>query len=288
MDWRTGVSLQGSKAVLATMHAKESVISPLIERFLGCSVEVARGVDTDAFGTFSRDIERAGNQLEAARAKIEAGFQHVPSARIGLSSEGSFGPHHFIPFFASGREIVVMRDRISGFELIGHDATLDTNFQHEIVASVEAGQSFAKRIGFPGHGVILIACADGKPVPDIALHKDVTSWEQLGQRIGAILDSCGAAFVEADMRAHRNPRRMRAIKRATLDLIRKSRSQCPKCHQPGFSVTERLPGLPCSWCRQPTSLVKTEVMICAGCCHRSEQAVQAESAEPGNCNDCNP
>lgn len=288
MDWPTSPSCRGTTAVLATMHGKERVIAPLIERFLGLAVEVTDGLDTDMFGSFSRDIERKGNQLEAARAKIAAGFERAPGARIGLSSEGSFGPDDFIPFFASGREIVVLHDRTSGLELIGHDATLDTNFGHEIVATVEAGQGFAKRIGFPGHGVIVLACVDGKPATDMALHKDATSWTDLGQAIAATVEVSGAAFVEADMRAHRNPRRMRAIKRATLDLLRRSQSQCPVCRQPGFSVTERLPGLPCSWCRQPTPLAKAEVMFCAGCGHRREQAVRAVSAEPGSCNECNP
>ncbi len=50
------------------------------------------GANTDRFGTFSRDIERTGSQLDAARAKIAAGFEYAPSARIGLASEGSFGP----------------------------------------------------------------------------------------------------------------------------------------------------------------------------------------------------
>lgn len=65
-----GLYYPGYRAVLATMHAKEKVIGPVVDRFLGLRLEVTSDVDTDRFGTFSRDIERTGSQLDAARAKI--------------------------------------------------------------------------------------------------------------------------------------------------------------------------------------------------------------------------
>ena len=56
-------------AVLATMHGKERVIAPILEQGLGLRVALALGLDTDRFGTFSREVERTGSQLDAARAK---------------------------------------------------------------------------------------------------------------------------------------------------------------------------------------------------------------------------
>lgn len=65
-------SVAGKRAVLATMHGKERVIRPLLEGGLGLQIILPNGFDTDRFGTFSREIERTGSQLDAARAKIEA------------------------------------------------------------------------------------------------------------------------------------------------------------------------------------------------------------------------
>lgn len=69
-------------AVLATMHAKERVIGPILRDELGLIVGLAMGVNTDQFGTFSREVERTGSQLDAARAKIAAGFEYAPLARV--------------------------------------------------------------------------------------------------------------------------------------------------------------------------------------------------------------
>ncbi|MBL7537713.1 hypothetical protein INQ15_25330, partial [Escherichia coli] len=75
---------------------------------------VSSGIDTDRFGTFSRDVERTGSQLDAARAKIAAAFAEAPDAQFALASEGSFGPHPYIPFAPLAREIVVLADRARG------------------------------------------------------------------------------------------------------------------------------------------------------------------------------
>ena len=100
---------------------------------------------------------------------------------------------------------------------------------------------------------------------------------------------CGSAFIQTDMRAHLNPTRMRAIERAALDLVRRFRSRCPVCSYPGFDVTERLPGLPCEWCAEPTQVIKREVLSCAACAHRIERpAGDRVAADPGNCDRCNP
>jgi len=80
---------------------------------------------------------------------------------------------------------------------------------------------------------------------------------------------------------------MRAIKRATIDLVRQYRSACPRCGRPGFGVIERLAGLPCSWCGKPTHAIRTDVMVCAGCAHRLERAA-ATAADPRLCEHCNP
>ncbi|WP_245439970.1 DUF6671 family protein [Mesorhizobium sp. Z1-4] len=288
MEIASQFSVAYKRAILATMHDKERVIRPLLEGGLGLQIVLPAGFDTDRFGTFSREIERTGSQLGAARAKIEASFEHDRQAQVAIASEGSFGPHPFIPFVPLGREIVVLRDRESGLELIGHHADLSTNFSHETVKTVEAARVFAERIGFPQHGLIVIGLSDANPAPEKYLRKDTWTFPELSQSVSEALALCGAAHVETDMRAHRNPTRMRAIKRATIDLVRCYRSACPRCTRPGFAVTERLDGLPCAWCGEPTHALRAEVSTCSGCGHRIERPAEPRTADPGQCLGCNP
>ncbi|GEO01063.1 hypothetical protein NSE01_28950 [Novosphingobium sediminis] len=280
--------MDGARAVLATMHGKERAIAPLAARFLGLRVAVAEGLDTDLFGTFSREIGRAGTPREAARAKIAAAFRLHPDARVGIASEGSFGPHPSLPFAALNRELVLLIDRESGLELVGHYATMATNFAHEIVTEAEPGLAFAAKSGFPVHGVIVMGVLDDKPAPHLALFKAIAGEAELAAVLARTIALTGAAHIETDMRAHRNPRRMRAIKRAMVDLVRRSRSHCPNCNQPGFAMTGRVYGLPCAWCSNPTHLARAEVWTCEGCQHSDERAVTASSADPMHCEECNP
>ena len=288
LDPSKAVCPVGGRAVLATMHGKARVIAPLALRFLGLAVDVVPDLDTDVFGTFSRDIPRTGSSLQTARRKIAAAFDLDPTASIGLSSEGSFGPHPYIPFLALDREIVMLVDRGSGLELVGRYATPATNFSHLVVTDVASGRAFAHRVGFPHHGVIVMGYLDLAPASEIALVKDVADDDALSEALAATIRQCGAAFIETDMRAHRNPQRMRTIKRATLDLIRRAHSRCPACAVPGYGVTGRVSGLPCAWCQEPTDLTRAEILSCAACDHRVERPVAALAAEPGQCPHCNP
>lgn len=281
-------AFENKRAVLATMHGKERVVAPLLEGALGLRVRVPTRFDTDRFGTFSREITRTGTQLDAARAKIAAAFELDHSARIGVASEGSFGPHPYIPFVPLGREILVLIDRETGFELIGHHASLSTNSAHVLAGCVADAMKFADRIGCPRHGLIVMGASGGPPAPEHLLVKTIETADQLQRSVEQAIGRCGAAFIEADMRAHRNPARMRAIKCATLNLVRRYRSHCPECHQPGFWIIERLKGSPCSWCGEPTNASRAEVMACASCGHRIERPVEEATADPGQCADCNP
>lgn len=282
-------SYADSLAVLTSMHAKERVIGPILRDKLGLVVSLASGVDTDQFGTFSREIERKGSQLDAARAKIAAGFHSAPTARVGLTNEGSFGPHPHIPFVAIGCELILLVDRDAGLELAGYDASLETNFGHAAARSMEEAMAFARRAKFPEHGLIVMGCRGEAPAPDLMLEKDVTEAAALETAVRDAIRLFGAAFVETDMRAHRNPTRMAAIGRATFDLVRRLHSRCPNCAYPGFEVTERVSGLPCAWCGEPTSVIAAEVLSCRSCAHREERSATANStADPGKCSNCNP
>ena len=279
---------QNETALFATMHGKERVVASLLDGALGLKVRVPDGFDTDRFGTFSREIERTGTQLGAARAKIAAVFELDLEARIGLASEGSFGPHPYLPFVPLGREILVLIDRKTGFELIGYHADLSARYAHVPARTLAEALEFAERIGFPQHGLIVMGADGEQPVWGYPLSKTIETVDQLQRSVEQAIARCGTAFIQTDMRAHRNPTRMRAIKRATLDLVRRFRSLCPECERPGFAVTERLAGLPCAWCGEPTEALREEVMVCAGCGHRIGRPAAAVQADPGQCSACNP
>jgi hypothetical protein len=281
--------LAGERTVIATMHGKESVIAPVLAEAFGLDCVVPAGFETDRFGTFTREIERTGSQLDAARAKIAAAFDHVPHARLAVASEGSFGPHPWVPFAPLGRELVLLVDRQTGLEIAGQDATMETNFAHVVVDRPAAALAFAERVGFPQHGLIVMGCRGDRPAPDIALLKGIVAAEALDRSVRDVVALCGAVFVETDMRAHVNPTRMQAIARATRDLVRRFRSRCPVCAHPGFDVTERLTGLPCAWCGEPTRVLRAEILRCAACGHRVERSVgERVTADPGLCDGCNP
>ncbi|WP_368733907.1 DUF6671 family protein, partial [Acinetobacter baumannii] len=110
---------------------------------LGLDCIVLTSFDTDRFGTFTREIERTGTQLDAALGKIAAAFEHGPNARVAIASEGSFGPHPWLPL---GRELVLLVVRQTGLELAGHDATLDAHFAHCIVDGPAPALAFAERM----------------------------------------------------------------------------------------------------------------------------------------------
>ena len=279
----------GLVAVVATMHGKERVVAPMLKDAFGLDVCVTRDLDTDRFGTFSREVQRAGSPLDAARAKIAAAFRSMPDARIGVASEGSFGAHPLIPFLPLDQELVLLIDRETGFELDGHHAGLDTNFSHTVVTDLDAAVAFAERAGFPEHGLIVIGCIDGKPVPERALIKDITDRRTYEAAIRMLTADGSSAFVETDMRAHRNPTRMKAIGRATADLVRRMQSVCPACGAPGFDVTEHIPGLPCDWCGAPTHVIRKTIWSCRVCAIREDRPVtDIPTADPSSCDDCNP
>ncbi|MFM8364629.1 MAG: hypothetical protein ACKOAS_05690, partial [Verrucomicrobiota bacterium] len=104
----------GASFALLTKHSKERVITPRFQEALGAGVLVVDSFDTDTLGTFTREVSRAGSQMEVARRKAELAIE-LSGLPLGLGSEGSFGPGPF-GFVASNLEVIVMRDRDLGIE----------------------------------------------------------------------------------------------------------------------------------------------------------------------------
>ena len=276
-------------AILATMHQKERVMAPILERELGVKIIVPTDFDTDKFGTFTREVKRLGTQIEAARQKAKKALAIVGET-LAFASEGSFGPHPMMPYLPANREIVILLDRVNNLELIGESFTVETNYSHQLVSSIEEADNFAKKAGFPEHGLVVIAgdvaLGNGEIVKGIVTEKQFFD----AVRAGLKKSSTGRVHIETDMRAMYNPTRMKNIENATLDLVKKFHQFCPECGWPGFEVAERKIGLPCGLCYFPTQLVRSQIYQCKNCDYTKEELFPdgRETADPALCQYCNP
>ncbi|MGV2831407.1 DUF6671 family protein [Myxosarcina sp. GI1(2024)] len=269
------------------MHQKERVIAPILEPNLGIEIVVPQGINTDDFGTFTRDIKRPGEQLYTARLKAEKAMS-LTGLALGFASEGSFGPHPSLPFLVCDREIVLLRDCSHDLEIIGQAISTETNYCHQEISSLEAALVFAEKIGFPEHG--LVAMPEAQTVESSFIFKGITKEAQLEEAVTWLLKKFGRVHLETDMRAMYNPTRMKVIAQATNDLIDRSAQCCPQCSCPGFVAVEHKAGLPCAWCRFPTNLTLEVIYRCQKCNFKSVTFFPdgQELASPGKCLRCNP
>jgi hypothetical protein len=276
-------------AVLATMHRKEAAISPVLQAHLGIQVIVPPDFNTDDFGTFTRERERPGNQLETARLKAQKILDRT-GASLALASEGSFGPHPSFPMLACDRELVLLLDAENNLELVGEDLSAETNYQHRTIRSLEEACKFAQAVGFPEHGLIVMPSAN--PNQPEAITKGIITPAHLESAVEETLrrSPTGTIHIETDMRALYNPTRMKAIARATLNLVQTAQCTCPQCDRPGFAPVEHRKGLPCEWCGLPTQLTRSILYQCSACQFQQESLFPdgVKSADPGQCQYCNP
>ncbi|NEU73314.1 hypothetical protein PI95_012240 [Hassallia byssoidea VB512170] len=272
-------------AILATMHQKEIVIAPLIEQ-LGIKVIVPTNLNTDVFGTFTREIERSGTQIEAARLKAEKALA-ITGESLAIASEGTFCPHPSLPYISSNREIVIFIDKENELEIIGEEFSLDTNHNYQLVQNLQEAYNFAFKVGFPEHGLIVLA----SPKDSHEIFKGITTNEQLEEAVNYALknSSTGKVHIETDMRAMYNPTRMKNIEKATRNLLKKINNFCPSCGIPGFEITQRIKGLPCASCYTPTLLTRAVKYQCKKCGFSQEELFpDGQYADPGQCMYCNP
>jgi hypothetical protein len=267
------------------MHQKEAVIAPVLQTALEISVQVLSDFNTDAFGTFTRDVPRPGSQRETARRKAQAALAQSGHT-LAIASEGAFFPHPAMPWVACDRELILLLDGQHNLEVIGEVLSTQTNYAHATVQSEKAAMAFAQSIGFPEHGLVAMASADDPTL----LFKGLRSEADLMSAVEQILAQQGSAHLETDMRALHNPTRMGVIEQATHQLVKLLQQCCPQCDYPGFEVVQQVPGLPCEWCQSPTALVKADVYQCQHCRHQARVNFPEgmRAASPAQCGFCNP
>lgn len=278
------ISYAGQRIALLTQHGKELVIASVLDPVLGCRVERIDGFDTDQLGTFTRDIPRAGTQIETARRKARIGME-LSGLPLGLASEGAFGPDPMAGLFPWNVECLVLIDDINDLEIVGL-AQGGTQQGHLLASNWEAAEAFARKMGFPTQH--LVVRPDNENSPRL---RKISNWQELEMAFQwAVAQSVtDRVFLEVDLRACCNPSRMSMIRRAAEDLLIRLQSHCPVCGIPGFSLIERTPGLPCKECNAPTHEYRAEVFGCLKCSHRlTKNRTAPKFADPGRCQFCNP
>ncbi|WP_291934271.1 DUF6671 family protein [Limnohabitans sp.] len=256
-----------------------------LEAALGCQLVHTDGYDTDQLGTFTRELTRAGSQLDAARKKASIGMA-LTGASVGLASEGSFGPDPFGAFMPWNTEVVLWVDRLSGIEVTGF-AHGPAQSLHRMVTNLQELERFAAEAGFPEHHLVLRPEHAEHPDMDKGIRDRETLLKAF--HLAQAKSANGVVFVENDLRAFCNPTRQKTILKATGDLIQKLLSMCPGCDTPGYWLSQQIPGLPCRDCGSLTRLPKAEIWGCKKCGHEEHRAVHTQLwADPARCDFCNP
>ncbi len=288
---RSGLSLyQGRAAALATMHGKEAAVAPPISELLGVDVSVPGNIDTDALGTFTGEIERPGDMLETARIKAEVGIE-LTGSKLAIASEGAYGPHPFLPYVASGTELIIWLDVENGVEVHEQTFVRRTNYTTLVLRPGEPVTALLERADFPQHALIVMP---REPEQDVPLEpvKGIRDHAELRQAIesAAAASTDGYALVQSDMRAHMNPMRMQAISIVARRLATRLLNRCHECDAPGFGIVRRETGLPCELCGTPTPLLYRDVLGCARCPYEVTlpHGDGRQAADPRYCEICNP
>ncbi|MGA1343781.1 MAG: DUF6671 family protein [Hyphomonas sp.] len=277
----------GRRAILATMHGKERAIGPAFRQILGIDIEVPGHLDTDQFGTFSGEVERSGTMEDALIAKARYGLARS-GLDLAIASEGSFGPHPQMPFVPVGLEKLVLIDAKTGLVATEHSLDLSPSYASWEARSLGDIEDRLRAAGFPEQAVI-VRPNTGAPGQ---VQKGLQDFRTLEDAVAgaARLSGDGLAFVQTDMRAHFNPRRMQSIGLLAQKFAGRLSQACPSCRAPGWGVKRTERGLPCSWCGGPTDWVLNEVMGCFVCDHElpAPRSDGLSEADPAHCPYCNP
>jgi hypothetical protein len=255
---------RNQRLALATIHGKDRAIAAPFWRVLRAEIVVAESLDTDALGTFSGEIPRPGPLVETCLQKTQLAFSSL-DVDCALASEGSYGPIDAVPLVPSGMEIMAFVDRRRGVKLVETLLTHRTNWRlYRFKAGDPAVPAALKEIGFPHFGAFVMRNSDFN-----GARKDLATVEQAVDAVNreATRSADGLALVISDMRAHRNPLRMRVLRALGWKLAKRLQSLCPKCHAPGFGPIESRRGLACEDCGSPTHWIDFEIDGCGVCGH---------------------
>lgn len=280
---------RGRRIALATMHGKEAAIGPPVRRRLGADVVVPAGLDTDAFGTFSGEVERTATMGGTALAKARAGMA-AAGTPLGLASEGTYGPHPAVPLLSAGLELMVFVD--DGRGLVLFESLIDPapRYDRAVVGPDDDLSALLAAADLPRHALVVAPHAPSAPGTGVAKGLRDPAALPAAVRAAAVASADGRAIVTTDLRAHLNPARMATLARLAEALCERLATPCPDCGAPGYGRLRAEPGLPCGHCGTPTGLARGTLFGCPACDRREivPRADGQTTADPGHCPACNP
>lgn len=272
--------------VVATKHHKERVISPILEQAFSMHGSV-EPIDTDKYGTFTREQKRIDDMRTTARKKALEAAERT-GIEIAIASEGSFQPHRSTPFIHENTELVLLIDTKNDIEIVGHHIATEAHVYSAEITSVEEIADIAKEWDFPNHGIIVRKSRSS--IQHIA--KECRTIHALESEVKKRLHNPlrKKVVLETDMRADRNPTRMNAIQEATKNLIIQMNTTCPECAFPGFSITDMRALGKCALCNTATDIPTHAVRTCQQCKYSKTTALPEYSngVDPTWCDRCNP
>jgi hypothetical protein len=189
------------------MHEKEKILEPLFAKEFSAKIVVPHGIDTDRLGTFTGEIKREIELKSVLRQKAMIGIDQT-GLTFGLASEGSFGPHPWIPFVSCNQESLIFIDLQRGLEIFSHFISTDNRAEYIHAENFEQVTEFLQKIQFGPQGVVLKPSHDYVDSTDYIFKglQDIVDVKDAFQKIKANFDA-KTVFVETDNRAFLSPKR---------------------------------------------------------------------------------
>jgi hypothetical protein len=269
--------------LLASKHEKEQAIEPVFRKTLACTLCVEE-IDTDQFGTFTGETPRALSAYETCVLKAKYAANEKKYV-LSIASEGSFGPHPSNPFMPYAHEIMVFVDLENDWIISEQLRTTNTNYNMMTINKNTPLDSFLRSTAFPSHSLTLQS-ADKLDI----IAKGINSPHQLEASLSDGFKKYNELFIATDMRAMMNPTRMQTLVELAEKLAIRIKSRCPGCDVPGFGFKSVKGHLPCSLCRNDTTMYQCEEWGCIQCDYQEQRPRKDHLlfADPKYCDYCNP
>lgn len=275
----------------ATMHGKEKVLGEMFQSQLGARLIVPSQLDTDKYGTFSGEVSRLNDIRSVLREKAREGARLLDAER-GLASEGTFGPHPWIPLTGCNQESLLFIDLKRDIEIFAHVISMENRSECKEVESEQDVLQFCKRVTCGSQAVVV------KPSHDFSesswIFKGLTEQDHVLQAFQKLQKQFPSQklWIETDNRAHLNPKRRKVIHEVGEKLMEALLSLCPDCRTPGFQMSGFERGLTCSGCGLKSDKAAKEIWTCPSkTCLYQELRGRLDgrlSLDPSECDWCNP
>ena len=101
------------------------------------------------------------DMLETARAKARAGIA-LTGAELALASEGAYGPHPWLPSVATGHELILWIDTVTGIEVSEQMPVRQARYATLVVRPGESLNAFLDRVEFPRYALAVTPRSPGQ------------------------------------------------------------------------------------------------------------------------------